>query len=381
MSGIYIHIPFCKKACHYCNFHFSTSTKHQTEVVNAICNEIEWQAKANYLPSPTLNSVYFGGGTPSMLSTDELLQIFDRIQKHFSINNNAEITLEANPDDLTTSKIKEYRPTPINRFSIGVQSFAEADLKYMNRAHNATEAMRCIQLAQDAGFENLTIDLIYGTPTLSDEQWLQNLNIATDLNIPHLSCYALTVEERTALAHFVATGKSKPVSETQTARQFALLMDHLEAKGYEHYEISSFAKPNFRAVHNSGYWRGKPYLGVGPSANSFDGSSRQWNVSNNALYVKSIEADTIPFERELLSQSDRYNELIMTGLRTSWGIDIQQLRAIDAGFASYFEQNVQPFLSQHLVRLHPQLNTYVLTRKGKFLADTIMAELFWVIEA
>lgn len=373
MSGIYIHIPFCKQACHYCNFHFSTSLKYKDEMLDAILHEIELQE--DYLKGEEVSTIYFGGGTPSLLSADEVLKILEKINQFHKISTQAEITLEANPDDLTADKIQTLKETPINRFSIGVQSFHAVDLKFMNRAHNAEEALKCIKEAQDAGFTNLTIDLIYGTPTMNDTAWRENLATAFDLNIPHLSSYALTVEPNTALDHFVKKGKVKPMDEEQAARQFELLVEQTERQGYEHYEISNFAKPNSRAVHNSNYWLGKSYLGIGPSAHSFNGTSRQWNIAHNMQYIKALEGNEIPYEIEHLSRDDQYNEYVMTGLRTTWGVSLERIRS----FGKKYEQNFLKSISKYLENnLAEEIDgNYILTKAGKFKADGIASELFF----
>lgn len=381
MAGIYLHIPFCKQACHYCNFHFSTSLKYKSEMVGAMLREIE--LRQDYLNGAALRSIYFGGGTPSLLNEAELDVIFDQIFGFFEVEADAEITLEANPDDLTREKLQALRQTPINRLSIGIQSFAEEDLRFMNRAHNALEAQTCIANALEMGFENLTVDLIYGSPTTSDAQWETNIQTVINYNIPHISCYALTVEPKTALDHFVKTGKSPAMDEEQAARQFEMLMQMLRANGYEHYEISNFAKPGMYAKHNSSYWTGEPYLGIGPSAHSFDGTrTRRWNVANNATYMKEMvdvaNLQGMPhlfFEQEILTDSQRYDEYIMTALRTIWGARIQQIQAFGQPFADYFLQTVQPFIAQDLVT--ESNGVYTLTDAGKLLADFITAELFW----
>ena len=377
MSGIYIHIPFCKQACHYCNFHFSTSLKYKSEMVDGIVRELELQ-KA-YLPDKKLTSIYFGGGTPSLLNGQELERIFQKIFSLYEVGMEAEITLEANPDDLSKEKINELRDSPVNRLSIGIQSFSEKDLRFMNRAHSAREARQCLEWAQAAGFEQLTTDLIYGCPTTSDEQWLDNIRILTDYGIPHLSCYALTVEPRTALAHFVEKGKVEPVDEEQSARQFEILIDQLEEVGYEHYEISNFAKPGFYARHNSSYWLRAPYLGVGPSAHSFKSGSRQWNVANNAKYLRFLkqavsakDLEGTLFEREILSAAQSYDEYILTRLRTRWGCKAED---IAEPFQAYFLDRVQRWLEAGKVSLDSGL--YTLTRSGKLLADHISMDLFW----
>jgi oxygen-independent coproporphyrinogen III oxidase len=371
MAGIYLHIPFCKQACHYCNFHFSTSLKYKDEMVAAMLRELELQQA--YLGGEPVETIYFGGGTPSLLDQRDLDLFFDQIFKHYPTGpGELEITLEANPDDLTPQKIKELRQTPVNRFSIGIQSFSEDDLKFMNRAHNAREALACIRNAQDAGYENLTVDLIYGSPTTSDAQWATNLQQVFDFEIPHLSSYCLTVEEKTALAHFVKTGKSKPVDEEQAARQFEFLVKQTEAQGFEHYEISNFAKPGWHSRHNSSYWKGAKYLGIGPSAHSFDGVSRQWNVANNAAYLRSLNEGEIPFEKEILTPEQRYNEYVMTSLRTMWGCDLKKIGEL--GYEEHFLKNVEPYLSEGIVERSDAI--FKLTPKGKFLADGVASQLF-----
>lgn len=381
MPGLYLHIPYCKQACHYCNFHFSTTLHHKEGMIHAIVEEM--RLRRAELPDQALNSIYLGGGTPSLLSETELDLIFQQIYSLFEVSPTAEVTLEANPDDLNQDKIKALWNSPVNRLSIGIQSFSETDLRFMNRAHNAIEARTCIEYAQDAGFENLSIDLIYGTPTTSDEQWARNIEIAMDYDIPHLSCYALTVEPRTALAHFISKGKVKDVDEEQTARQFEYLIAALHAEGYEQYEISNFAKPGWRAKHNSSYWLGKPYLGIGPAAHSFDGDrTRRWNVANNARYMSGMELwsndpEQMPpdlIEFEILTDDQRYNEYVMTALRTSWGADLEYINQLHDRYQHHFLQIAQAYLDAgHMVRKE---NTFRLTEDGKLLADRIAMELF-----
>lgn len=286
MAGIYLHIPFCKQACYYCNFHFSTSLAQKDAMVQAILREIQLQQ--NYLDGLAVSSIYFGGGTPSILPEEDLQALLQALHQHFNITPDAEITLEANPDDLTAAKLAALKAAGINRLSIGVQSFHEEDLQWMNRAHNSQQATQCITLAQAAGFENITIDLIYGGPTLSDEGWAANVQQAIALKVPHLSCYALTVEAGTALDHFIKKKKMAAVDTDKAARHFEQLMQWMQAAGYEHYEISNFALPGWHSRHNSSYWQGKSYLGIGPSAHSFNGTSRQWNIANNTAYILSL---------------------------------------------------------------------------------------------
>lgn len=373
MSGIYLHIPFCKQACHYCNFHFSTSLKYRKEMVAAICTEIE--RRVDYLPDGPIETIYFGGGTPSILNEEELAEIFATLEKHFTIAPKAEITLEANPDDLSEIRLKTLKDSSVNRLSIGVQSFFQEDLAYMNRAHDAQEAERAIELAHDFGFKNISIDLIYGAPTTTDEQWAANVDKLIRWKIPHLSCYALTVEPGTALDHFIKKGTSLPVDEAKAARQFTYLMNTLEAAGYEHYEISNFSLPGHHARHNTNYWRGVPYLGVGPSAHSFDGPSRQWNVANNAKYMKAIDNQTLAFEKEILSPADQHNEYIMTALRTKWGVDLSFL---EKRWGTAVAQEFEHGMTEVVARKEAERDgpVFRLTKRGRLLADGIAAGLF-----
>ncbi len=377
MSGLYLHIPFCRQACHYCNFHFSTSLKYKEEMVAAIAKEI--RLRKDYLSDEPLQSIYFGGGTPSLLTATDIEALFAAITDTFQVREDAEITLEANPDDISPLRLREWHYSPINRLSIGIQSFVEADLRYMNRAHSAEEAEQCIQMAQLAGFSNLTEDLIYGTPGLSDKNWEANVYKLIKAGVPHISCYALTVEPKTALAHQVKVGTSPPVDEEQAARQFELLMQWLAGAGYLHYEISNFALPSKMAVHNSNYWRSEPYLGVGPSAHSFNGSSRQWNHANNARYMKTLQTaehtadlEEQLYEEEQLSAADRYNEYIMTGLRTSWGVELNR---IIEPFRSHFLSKTHHYIDDKLLTKNNE--KYFLTPQGRLLADKISSELFY----
>ncbi len=379
MSGIYIHIPFCKQACHYCNFHFSTSLKYKSQMIDAILKEIDLQK--NYLADKNLETIYFGGGTPSLLDERDLNLFFEKINQIFEVKKDAEITLEANPDDLTLEKLRMLKSTPINRLSIGVQSFSEIDLKTMNRAHNVMEAESCIQNAQSLGFDNLTVDLIYGSPTTSNNQWETNVQKLFDFEIPHLSCYCLTVEPGTALDHFVKKGKAQPVDDEKAAHQFEVLMQMMEANGYDHYEISNFAKPGKYARHNSNYWSGKSYLGVGPSAHSFDGKSRQWNIANNALYIKAVEFEGMEssnlrprFEKEILSSEQQYNEYVMTALRTMWGCDLGKIKTWGNDFEKHFLKSSEFFVQNET--MEKDGDHFILTKKGKLLADNIAMEMF-----
>lgn len=372
-AGIYLHIPFCRQACVYCNFHFSTSLKLKDEVLQAMAREIEIQR--DYLAGANIQTVYFGGGTPSLLSADEINRLFDTILKFYPVKSLKECTLEANPDDLDKQYLRSLRNTPINRFSIGVQSFYDDDLRYMKRAHNAQQAEYAIKAAQDAGFSNLTIDLIYGTPGLTDAKWKTNLARINGLSIPHFSAYALTVEERTALHHAIITRKSLPVDAEQSATQFEILMDWAAANGYEQYEISNFARAGHYAIHNTNYWRGLPYLGIGPSAHSFNGTSRRWNIANNALYVKGIHEKKAVYEEEKLTPIQHLNEYIMTSLRTVWGCDLARIaKEWDSALSKDVEKSSELFREKKwLTRDGDKL---MLTNAGKLFADRIAAELF-----
>jgi len=377
MAGIYIHIPFCKKACHYCNFHFSVSLKNKNDFIAALLKEISLQR--NYMQQELINTIYFGGGTPSLLETADLLQILDQLYNSFDIDPQAEITLEANPDDISAGSLAGWKKAGINRLSIGIQSFFEKDLLWMNRAHNAIQAKNCIALAREAGFYNLSIDLIYGTPGLSDENWEENVNTALGFDIPHLSCYALTVEPGTALQKMIAQHKKEAIDTEKQARHFVLLMDWLQRAGYEHYEISNFAKPNYRSRHNAAYWGGKKYLGLGPSAHSFDGVSRQWNIANNSLYIQSLLQNTIPFEEERLTNIQRLNEYIMTSLRTQEGLDLMYVeKKFGSDASQQLHKNSSKYISGQKLLVNEQW--LQLTREGKLFADGIAADLFFLEE-
>ena len=373
---IYFHIPFCKQACHYCDFHFSTSLKYKEEVLSALHKELA--QRAGYLEDRKVQSIYFGGGTPSILEPSEIQRLIDRVSHHFDIDPQAEITLEANPDDLTADKTRALKQTAINRFSIGIQSFFEEDLIWMNRAHNAREADTSIKRVQDAGFENITCDLIYGYPLLSDEKWVNNIDKLLELDIPHISSYAMTVESRTALAHQIKTGRTSAILDDQAERQMRILITKLTGQSYEHYEISNFAKGKKYARHNTNYWRGKHYLGIGPSAHSYNGISRSWNVANNTKYITGIQQGTKYQEIEILSKTNSYNEYIMTSLRTMWGIAPQQIQdKFGTDFLSYFVKEVRPFIEEEKVKLDSD-GSYKLTEEGKLFADFIASELFLV---
>ena len=369
LAGIYIHIPFCKSACHYCNFHFSTSLRYKNDLLNALLKEIELQQDFPGLNK--INSLYFGGGTPSLLENSEILDLISRIKKYFDLQPGAEITLEANPDDITEEKLQGWKSAGINRLSIGIQSFFEEDLRWMNRAHNAVQAETALQLALQY-FDNITIDLIYGTPGLTDERWKINVDRAIAAGVPHLSCYALTVEPKTPLDKLIRKEQYENVNPDQQSAQFLLLMDWLEAAGYEHYEISNFAKPGRRSRHNSSYWQNQPYLGLGPSAHSFTGTERQWNIANNNTYITALEENRIPFEKEVLTETQRLNEYIMTSLRTMEGLN---LALIPEASRLIIEKGAGKFLDNGLlIRVNESL---MLTKEGKLLADGIASDLFF----
>ena len=374
MSGIYIHIPFCKKACHYCNFHFSTNQNSKSAFVKAVCRELILR-KLEYA-SDEIQSIYFGGGTPTVLDVTELNTILKTVYKNYKVSETAEITLEANPDDLDIEKIKQLSNTKINRLSIGIQSFHESELSAMNRAHDAEDAKKCLELAT-AYFDNITIDLMFGMPTMSIELWRQNLRIAFEFGIKHLSCYSLTVEPKTALEHFIKKGSHPPMDDELAAQHFEVLLEETYAQGLTHYETCSFGHPDYFSKHNTSYWLGKTYMGVGPSAHSFDGSKRSWNVSNNSKYIKSLEVDKLPFESEVLSVENRFNEYVMTGLRTIWGISLEKIEA-DYGvkIKDHLLQNSKKFISSNTLVIED--NHLKITTSGKFLSDGIASDLFLV---
>ena len=371
-SGIYIHIPFCKQACFYCDFHFSTSLKKKDELIACLVKEIEM--RKDELPNKEIATIYFGGGTPSLLSQPEIDFLIDAVYQNFTVIDNSEITLEANPDDLSEDKIIELAKSKINRLSIGVQSFFEADLKLMNRAHNSEEAIKSLAIASRY-FDNISVDLIYGIPDLSDENWRKNIKTVLDFDIPHISSYALTVEPKTALANFIKKGTIKNVDDEQAERQFYILIDELQNVDFVHYETSNFGKEGFFSENNSAYWQGKSYLGIGPSAHSFDGKKRSWNINNNAKYIKSIQENKLPIEREILSKEDIYNEYIMTGLRTIWGVSLDKIKNdFGVDYLSYLEHQMDRFIIQEMLYLENGILR--TTEKGKFLSDGIAADLF-----
>ncbi|HMU08943.1 MAG TPA: radical SAM family heme chaperone HemW [Ferruginibacter sp.] len=376
MPGIYIHIPFCKQACHYCNFHFSTSLALKEKMVKAIIKEINL-AGSNLKEKPgIISTLYFGGGTPSILNTVDLQVIIEALQKHFVFADDIEITLEANPDDISEIKMKDWLNLGINRLSAGIQSFSEEELKWMNRAHTAKESVVCIDLIKAAGFTNFSVDLIYGSPVLSDAGWKRNVETVIGKNIPHISCYALTVEPKTALDKMIAAHKKEPVDPEKQASHFLQLMEWMEDAGYEHYEISNFSKPGLRSKHNSSYWSGETYYGFGPAAHSFDGKSRRWNMANNALYIQSLEKGIIPYEEEALTGTQQLNEYIMTSLRTMEGLNLDHILQL------FGEDKSNRILAasrkfESTGKLNIENTRIVLTKEGKLFADGIAADLFF----
>jgi len=374
MAGIYIHIPYCKQACHYCNFYFSTSLKSKNDFVPALLKEME--LRQDYLGEESVETIYFGGGTPSLISPAGLNKIIARARALFRVDPGVEITLEANPDDIHEGTAAAWKDASINRLSIGIQSFFDEDLIWMNRAHHANQARESVRKAQDAGFDNISIDLIYGGPTLPDDHWEKNLQEAVTLKVPHLSCYALTVEPGTALQKMILLEKKADVQQEDQARQFVLLMEWMEKAGYEHYEISNFALPGKRSRHNAGYWQGKKYLGLGPSAHSYDGNSRQWNISNNADYIAAINRGELKIEKEQLTRVQTLNEYIMTSLRTVEGLHLQYVNEkFGAGIREEVERNAQQFLAAQ--KMKNEGARLVLTKDGKLFADGIAASLFF----
>lgn len=373
-GAIYIHIPFCKQACHYCDFHFSTSMKRKEEIVLALIREI--QLRKNEFHGEIIETIYFGGGTPSVLTNAEILSLIEAVYQNFEVTENPEITLEANPDDLSEERIIALSKTPINRLSIGIQSFFEDDLKLMNRAHNSDEAQKSLAIATKY-FDNISVDLIYGIPGLTNEMWLENIETALRFGIPHISSYALTVEPKTALHKLIQTGKITAPKDDVAQEHFDILVKTLTEKGFIHYELSNFGKPDYFSQNNSSYWLGKKYLGIGPSAHSFDGKSRSWNIANNMLYLKSILADKLPHEVEILTQQDRYNEYVMTGLRTIWGVSLERIeKEFGKDYLNYLLNQADKFLIDGLLSIAE--NVMTTTAKGKFLADGIASDLFLV---
>lgn len=379
MAGIYIHIPFCKTACNYCNFHFSTSLTMKEDFVNALLTEVKLQSI--YLGLEKIETIYFGGGTPSLLEANDLTRILEAVHANFQIVKDVEITLEANPDDINIEKLKDWKTSGINRLSIGTQSFIERDLQFMKRAHTAKEAKNSILLAAEYGFDDISIDLIYGVPNLSDEEWISNVKTAFELPIQHLSCYALTVEEDTILYHDIRKGKTAAPIDENASRHFDIIMQMAKENAFEHYEISNFGKQGYISKHNTSYWQNKPYLGLGPSAHSFNVVSRQWNIANNKKYIESLKEGNLAFEKEVLTETEKLNEYIMTGLRTKWGID---LGYVDLHFnkkkelMSKIGNEDQSMFEWKIKRTEKGTAfIYTLSDKGKHFADRIASHLFF----
>lgn len=373
-TGLYIHIPYCRKACHYCNFHFSTALHNRERFIDALIKEIDLTPGKKIRE---ITTVYFGGGTPSILFRTEIRSVVQALRSSFNIKEGAEWTLEVNPDDLNEMKLAFWKDLGFNRLSVGIQSFQEEDLTWMNRSHTAVQSRLGIDMIRQAGFQNFSIDLIYGIPGLTDEAWRKNVQLAIDLQIPHISAYALTVEPKTALSHFVEQKKMPDVDPEHQAQHFQILVELLESAGYEHYEISNFAKPGWRSKHNSSYWAGTPYFGLGPGSHSFDGESRYWNISNNNLYIDSIHSGIIPFEKEDLTPIQQLNEYIMTSLRTMEGLDLGK---VSSTWGSSFTTTIlkeaeKQFSRGTLILVKDHL---LLTKEGKFFADGIASDLFFL---
>jgi oxygen-independent coproporphyrinogen-3 oxidase len=373
MAGIYLHIPFCKQACHYCDFHFSTNLSLTDEISNAMMREIEIQK--NYLKDNLIETIYFGGGTPSILSAKQLTDLLNTIRLTFQVSVNAEITVEANPDDLTEEKLFQLKEAGINRLSIGIQTFDDDVLRFLNRAHDKNAAIKCMDDARKAGFKNISIDLIYAIPNQDNDTWLKNIEQAIALNPEHISSYSLTIEEKTVFGKWSATGKLKPVIDDVAAQQLEILVEQLDHAGFDQYEVSNFGKPGFYSAHNSSYWKQQPYLGIGPSAHSYNGTSRQYNVSNNHIYLRTLNEGKIPCEIEILTREDQVNEYLLTTLRTSWGTDLAKLKAdyhynLEADHHEYLDN----LLSQRLAEINN--GVLYLTKAGKLLADKIASDFF-----
>jgi oxygen-independent coproporphyrinogen-3 oxidase len=373
LAGIYLHIPFCRQACAYCNFHFTTSLRYKDDLVAAILKETDLQK--GFLEGEAISTIYFGGGTPSLLKIQDCRLILEQLMQHFEVDTNAEITLEANPDDINREKLSGWKDAGINRLSIGIQSFFEDDLRWMNRAHNSRQARQCIEDSLTNGFSNLSIDLIYGTPLLTDEMWQQNVATAAEYDIPHLSCYALTVEERTPLHKQILLKTKEDVDSDKQARQFLQLMQWLKEKGYEHYEVSNFAKPGCRSRHNSSYWREERYLGLGPSAHSYNGVIRKWNIANNNSYIASINKGVVPEEKEQLTKEQQLNEYIMISLRTMEGMDLEKI-ATNWGRDKIIAMEKRLSIYKDDKLLKQTGSTIQLTDEGMLMADGIAADLF-----
>ncbi|MGA2823139.1 MAG: radical SAM family heme chaperone HemW [Bacteroidales bacterium] len=373
MSGIYIHIPFCRRKCHYCNFFSVASLKYKERFLDALKEEIFF--RKNYLDRKPIESIYIGGGTPSILQILEIESILEDFRKYFNLAENLEITLEANPDDLDTAIIHEYRNIGINRLSIGVQSFFDDDLQYLNRIHSGQRAEESVIQAKEAGFTNISLDFIYGIPTLTAEKWQKNLEKAFTLEVPHISAYSLTVEPKTALDLLIRKKKLPGPAEEQIIEHFYILLRMMKEQEFEHYEISNFCKNGFYSRHNSMYWNGTPYLGLGPSAHSYDGTSRQWNISNLVYYIDQINRNESFYESEKLTPLQKYNEYVMVSLRTMWGCDLNTIgERFGEEVAAHFSRSAARYLTSG--EMTEKKGIYHLTDEGKLFADGIAADLF-----
>lgn len=373
MAGIYIHIPFCRQGCYYCDFHFSVNQDVKAEMVNAIVRELVLQK--DYLTGERIDTIYLGGGTPSLLTLDELQTLLNVIRANHNMLSGAEITLEANPDDLTPEKLVHLKASGVNRLSIGIQTFNTARLKALNRVHDEALAVKSFNDARSAGFDNISIDLMYALPEETLDDWKHDIERAIELAPEHISSYSLTIEPKTAFGKWAASGKLKPEGDDVAAKHLETLMEVLPAAGYDHYEISNFAKPGFHSKHNSSYWKGQKYLGVGPSAHSFDGLTRQYNIANNHLYIKSLNTNIIPFEKEVLTRENRINEYILTSLRTSWGTDCGLLKSTYGyDLPAENKKYLSELLDKKLITL--EQDVLKLTPAGKLFADKISSDLF-----
>ena len=374
MAGIYIHIPFCKQACHYCDFHFSTNLRKKQDMVSALQKEL--LLRKDELKNEEVQTIYFGGGTPSVLEIGEINEIIKTVDENYRVIEHPEITLEANPDDLSIKKIKELSDSPINRLSIGIQSFFDQDLKLMNRAHDAKEADLCLNEAKKY-FDNISIDLIYGIPGMTNARWEENINKALSYELPHISSYALTVEPKTALKAFIDKGIIPNVDDEVAEEQFNILYTLLEKEGFINYEISNFGKEGYFSKNNTAYWKGKKYIGIGPSAHSYDGTKRGWNINNNSKYIRSIKENILPLEEEVLSKTDRYNEYVMTALRTIWGVSLDKIRnEFGTNYYEYLLDQSDKYIKEKL--LVTEGDKLSVTKKGKFLCDGIASDLFMI---
>lgn len=374
MAGIYIHIPFCKTRCTYCDFYTGTNEKQMDALVDALCAEAIM--RQDEIPE-TVQTIYFGGGTPSRLRHEHFVKIFDTLQRHFKIDVAAEITVEANPDDLTPAYVEMLSGLPVNRLSMGIQSFDDKELKFLSRRHTGKEAIKAVERCQQAGFENISIDLMYGLPHQTMEIWSHNLDKAISLNVQHISSYHLIYEEKTRMYRLLQAGRITPVEEETSTSMFAMLIERLTSQGYIHYEISAFGKEGYFSRHNSSYWKNKKYLGLGPAAHSFNGDSRSFNIPSLTRYIKGIGAGKPEREAEHLGLKERYNEAILTGLRTMWGLDLAELsQRYGETFARYCEENAKKYIDGGLLKI--ENHRMKLTGKGIFISDGIMSDLMWV---